>query len=72
MVEFQKNLEKKKQEIEKQYAANSAANQGDEERSIAQDYDQHRDEVIAMLIKNVMTVDITIPRVVKGNFEDDE
>ena len=39
---------------------------------LEEDYNGQRDEVISMLIRNVMTVDISIPRVVKGNFEDEE
>ena len=36
---------------------------------VRQEYDQNREKVIELLLKNVMTVDCEIPRVVKGHFE---
>ena len=41
-------------------------------RAIEVDYQQNKDAVIEMLIDNVIHVDLSIPRVVKGNFEDTE
>ena len=36
------------------------------------DFEANKDSVIEMLIGNVMNVNIDIPRVVKGDFEDDK
>lgn len=36
------------------------------------DFNGNKDAVIEMLIKNVMEVNIEIPRVVRGNFEEEE
>ena len=40
--------------------------------ALASDFDANKDAVIEMLIGNVMNVNIDIPRVVKGDFEDDK
>ena len=40
--------------------------------ALATDYDVNKEEVIEMLIRNVMNVNIDIPKVVKGNFEDEK
>ena len=39
--------------------------------AIAQDFTRNKEAVIEMLIGNVMNVNIDIPRVVKGDFEND-
>ena len=39
-------------------------------QAIQKDYAANKDAVVEMLIKNIMNVNIEIPRVVKGNFED--
>ena len=39
---------------------------------IQRDYDQNKQLVIDMLIQNVMQVNKEIPKVVKGNFNEDE
>jgi len=36
------------------------------------DFSANKDDVIEMLIKNVMNVNIEIPKVVRGNFEEAE
>ena len=38
--------------------------------AIQKDYQENKDAVIKMLIGNVMNVNIEIPRVIKGNFDD--
>ena len=38
--------------------------------AIGQDYEANKDEVINMLIANVMNVNIEIPKVVRGDFEE--
>ena len=40
--------------------------------AIASDYDANKEAVIQMLIGNVMNVNIEIPKVVRGNFEEAE
>ena len=37
--------------------------------AIQSDFEANKDKVIDLLLKNVMEVDIEIPKVVKGNFE---
>ena len=36
------------------------------------EFDTNRDKVIDLLIENCLNVDISIPRVVRGNFEEQE
>eukprot|EP00343_Euplotes_focardii_P000987 CAMPEP_0205804020 /NCGR_PEP_ID=MMETSP0205-20121125/6792_1 /ASSEMBLY_ACC=CAM_ASM_000278 /TAXON_ID=36767 /ORGANISM="Euplotes focardii, Strain TN1" /LENGTH=95 /DNA_ID=CAMNT_0053072917 /DNA_START=91 /DNA_END=378 /DNA_ORIENTATION=- len=36
---------------------------------IQQDYEDHKDDVVDFLIENVMNVNLEIPRVVRGDFE---
>ena len=38
----------------------------------AGDFKKNKDAVIEMLIGNVLNVNVEVPRVVKGNFEEDE
>ena len=38
-------------------------------KQIDDDYTNNKSEVIEMLIRNVMNVNIEIPRVIKGDFE---
>ena len=40
--------------------------------ALAADFEGNKDSVIEMLIGNVMNVNIDIPRVVKGDFEDEK
>ena len=40
--------------------------------AIEKDFKKNKDAVIEMLIANVLNVNVEVPRVVKGNFEDDE
>ena len=40
--------------------------------SIHKDFLKNKDPVIEMLIKNVINVNVDIPRVVKGDFDDDD
>ena len=71
--DFERKLEQTRAQIERQYAAQANdQGQGDNLEQLEEDYNGQRDEVISRLIGNVMTVDISIPRVVKGNFEDEE
>ena len=39
---------------------------------IEKDFKKNKDAVIEMLIGNVLNVNVEVPRVVKGNFEEDE
>ena len=38
-------------------------------KAIETDYTENKVDVVAMLMKNVMNVDRSIPRVVKGDFD---
>jgi len=40
--------------------------------SIHKDFLKNKDPVIEMLIKNVINVNVDIPRVVKGDFDEDD
>lgn len=40
--------------------------------SIHKDFLNNKDPVIEMLIKNVINVNVDIPRVVKGDFDEDD
>ena len=58
------------QEMAKDSSSSAAqAKQAEEIKQIDSDYNNNKDEVIEMLIRNVMNVNIEIPRVIKGDFE---
>ena len=38
---------------------------------IDKDFKANKDKVISMLIGNVLSVNVEVPRVVKGNFDDE-
>ena len=38
-------------------------------QAIKADFEANKEKVVELLLKNVMEVDIEIPKVVKGNFE---
>jgi hypothetical protein len=40
--------------------------------SIHKDFLKNKDSVMEMLIKNVINVNVDIPRVIKGDFDEDE
>ena len=68
---FQRAIKAKQAELD------STDNSGADSQKTAQamsaienDYTVNKDEVIKMLIGNVMNVNIEIPRVIKGNFEE--
>ena len=42
------------------------------QQRIAQDFSQNKTAVIEMLISNVMNVNVEIPKVVRGEFEEEE
>ena len=69
---FDEELAKKKQEIEQQLSS-QGNEKGDAEilAAIEKDFENNQDAVVEMLIGNVMNVNIDIPKVVKGNFEED-
>ena len=50
--------------------ASAGANQGIDLESLTAEYDQNKDAVVDMLVKNCLNVDISIPRVVMGNFDE--
>ena len=66
---FDEAIEEKKREIAE---ADKNAGEEDNTAQIPADYEANKDEVISMLIGNIMNVNIDIPRVVKGNFEDED
>ena len=39
---------------------------------LEREYNENKEEVIGILVAQCMRVDMEIPRVVKGNFEDEE
>ena len=39
--------------------------------AIESDFNNNKDDVIKMLIANVLNVNVEVPRVVKGNFEEE-
>ena len=41
-------------------------------KQIFKDFEENKADVVKMLIGNVMNVNIDIPRVVKGDFEDED
>lgn len=64
--EYQEELKKLKAKIEKE------ANEGKTELvsmdRIEDDYHNNRDKVVELLVRNVLSVNIEIPKVVKGTF----
>ena len=69
---FEEALAMKRKEIEQQLS--SQGNEKEDEEILANievDYNTNEDAVVEMLIGNIMNVNIDIPKVVKGNFEDD-
>ena len=39
---------------------------------LEQEFNQNKDKVVQMLIENCITVDTSIPRVVRGRFDEDK
>ena len=46
-------------------------NSGVEMKKLENEFEQNKDAVVDMLIENVMAVDCSIPRVVRGKFGDE-
>ena len=61
-----------KAEIEAKNAGSKAGNDEAAMAAIEDDFQANKDEVVEMLINNVLNVDVSIPRVVKGDFEDED
>ena len=70
---YEEALATKRKEIEQQLS-NKGNEKSDEEilAAIEIDYNENEDAVVAMLIGNIMNVNIDIPKVVKGNFEEND
>ena len=68
---YEQQLEQRKKEIDQSHEYTGSGNDEEMVAAISKDFDQNNEEVIEMLIRNVMNVNIDIPRVVKGNFEED-
>jgi hypothetical protein len=62
-------LEAKKQELEAEEAAKGSSNDEKTYQAIAADFGANYEAVIDMLIGNVMNVNIEIPKVIRGDFE---
>ena len=45
---------------------------GAEMKKLENEFEQNKDKVVDMLIENVMAVDCSIPRVVRGKFGEEE
>ena len=68
---YEDNLNKKTQELSTLNDGGDAKKSEKAFEAIQSDYKANKDSVIEMLIKNLMNVNVEIPKVVKGNFEDD-
>lgn len=69
--EYQEEYERLKKKIETEGANDGSKqeNQVDMEQ-IQKDYTKNRDLVVDLLVQNVLTVNIEIPKVVKGTFNE--
>ena len=65
-------MKAKQQELADSDQAKGATQDDAVYEAIASDYEANKDAVIEMLIANVMNVNIEIPKVVRGDFEETE
>ena len=65
-------MAKKQKEIEEGFKKKQSDDPKDTMAVIEKDFKANKNAVIEMLIANVLNVNVEVPRVVKGNFDDDE
>ena len=68
---FQQKVDAKQAEIEDGFKQKQSDDPAETMKVIQQDFDANKDAVIEMLIGNVLNVNVEVPRVVKGNFDED-
>eukprot|EP00347_Sterkiella_histriomuscorum_P001535 403371662 len=66
-AEYQRELARLKQKIEEEGASDGSNEQRDMD-NIQKDFQKNKEAVVDLLVKNVLSVNIEIPKVVKGNF----
>ena len=64
-------LDEKTRELQEEAATSGGADNEKVMGEIKNDFGDNKEEVIQMLIENIMNVNIEIPKVVKGKFEED-
>ena len=69
---FKKQLEVMHNSLKELGNANQADEVDKAYRAIQNDYAQNKDSVLDMLLSNITNVNIEIPRVIKGDFDDNE
>ena len=69
---FQQKVAQKQNEIEEGFKKKQSDDPVETMAVIEKDFKANKSAVIEMLIANVLNVNVEVPRVVKGNFEDDE
>ena len=67
---FEQALRDKKAELDAMDNAGESSNAAGQMAALETDFNAQKGEVIKMLIGNVMNVNIEIPRVVKGDFDE--
>ena len=68
---FKQKVDAKQAEIEDGFKQKQSDDPAETMKVIQQDFDANKDAVIEMLIGNVLNVNVEVPRVVKGNFDED-
>ena len=66
-AEYQREYEALKKKIESE-SGKDGSKEGVDMKTIEADYAKNREAVVDLLVKNVLTVNIEIPKVVKGAF----
>ena len=64
--EYQEQLKALKEQIERE--ANAGKTELVSMKTIERDYEINKDKVVELLVRNVLSVNIEIPKVVKGTF----
>ena len=70
--DFEAKLNTRKAEIAESFNTKQNEDPNKVIQVIDKDFKANKDAVIKMLIGNVLNVNVEVPRVVKGNFDDDE
>ena len=58
-----------KDKLNREAEGAGAISEQEEMDKLQKDFQKNKDQVVDLLVKNVLSVNIEIPKVVKGNFE---
>ena len=68
---FKQKVDGRQKEIEEGFKKKQTEDPEKAMQVIEKDFNENKDAVIEMLIANVLNVNVEVPRVVKGNFDED-